>query len=71
VQYTLLYSLADNNDERLRLTLKFAKTLFSDGRYKEAKELFVEVIETRKRVLSDEYPSTLSSINNLATTYRN
>jgi tetratricopeptide (TPR) repeat protein len=71
VQYTLSHSSADDDDERLRLASKFAKTLFSDGRYEEAEELFVEVMETRKRVLSDEHPSTLSSMNNLATTYRN
>jgi hypothetical protein len=29
------------------------------------------VIETRKRVLGEEHPDTLSSIGNLASTYRN
>jgi hypothetical protein len=43
----------------------------SDGQYKEAEELFVEVMETRKRVLSDEHPDTLSSMANLASTYWN
>ena len=62
-QYALSHSLADDNDdERLRLASKFAKTLLSDGQYKEAEELFVEVMETRKRVLGDEHPDTLTSM---------
>jgi thioredoxin-like negative regulator of GroEL len=68
----LSHSLADNNDdERLRLASKFARTLLSNRRYEEAEELFVEVIETTKRVLSDEHPHTLISIANLVATYRN
>jgi hypothetical protein len=43
--------------------------LYSDGQYKAAKELFVQVMETRKRVLGDEHPNTLSSMGNLALTY--
>jgi hypothetical protein len=31
----------------------------------------VQVIETRKRVLREEHPSTLTSMGNLALTYRN
>jgi hypothetical protein len=31
--------------------------------------LFVQVIETRKRVLGLEHPYTLKSISNLASTY--
>jgi hypothetical protein len=46
-------------------------TLYSDGRYKAAEELFVQVMETRKRALGDENPDTLTSIGNLASTYRN
>ena len=69
-QYVLSHSLADNNDnERLRLASRCAMTLLSDGRYKEAEELFVEVMETRKRALTDEHPDTLTSMNNLASTY--
>ncbi|KAI1665578.1 AAA superfamily ATPase [Pyrenophora tritici-repentis] len=71
-QYVLSHSLADDDDgERLRLASKFARTLLSDGRYKEAEGLFVEVMETSKRVLTDEHPSTLTSMVNLASTYRN
>ncbi|KAH7319053.1 hypothetical protein BKA65DRAFT_356306, partial [Rhexocercosporidium sp. MPI-PUGE-AT-0058] len=43
----------------------------NDGRYNEAEASFLEVMETRKRVLGAEHPSTLTSIVNLASTYRN
>jgi hypothetical protein len=39
--------------------------LYSD-QYKVAKELFLQVMGTRKRVLSKEHPSTLNSIHDLA-----
>jgi tetratricopeptide (TPR) repeat protein len=68
-QYVLSHSLADDNDnERLRLASRCATTLLSDGRYKEAEDLFVEVMETSKRVLTDEHPDTLNSMHNLAFT---
>ncbi|RII24885.1 hypothetical protein CUC08_Gglean005700 [Alternaria sp. MG1] len=71
-QYALSHSLADDNDnERLRLASKCGRTLLSDGRYKEAEELEVQVMETRKRVLSDEHLDTLISMANLAETYMN
>ncbi|KAI0605404.1 TPR-12 multi-domain protein [Pyrenophora tritici-repentis] len=71
-QYALSYSPADNDDEeRTRLASKCATALFSDGRYEEAEELQVQVMETRKRVLGDEHPNTLTSMGNLAATYRN
>jgi tetratricopeptide (TPR) repeat protein len=69
-QHALSHSLADSNDEeRLYLASKCARTLYSDGRYKEAEDLQVQVMETRKRVLGDEHPSTLASMGNLAATY--
>jgi hypothetical protein len=46
-------------------------TLLEDGRWMDAEELFVQVMETRKRVLGEEHPSTLTSIANLASTYGN
>jgi tetratricopeptide (TPR) repeat protein len=71
-QYALSHSPADDDDEgRLRLASSCATTLFSDGRYKEAEELFVQVMQTRKRVLTDEHPDTLTSMGDLAVTYRN
>ena len=43
----------------------------NQGRWKEAEELEVQVIETTKRVLGEEYPATLTSMANLASIYRN
>ncbi|ORY10137.1 hypothetical protein BCR34DRAFT_486209 [Clohesyomyces aquaticus] len=43
-------------------------TLHSNGRWKEAEELFAQVMETRKRVLGVEPPDTLISMHNLAST---
>jgi hypothetical protein len=45
--------------------------LYSDGRYDEAEELQVQVMQTMKRALTDEHPDTLTSMGNLASTYRN
>jgi hypothetical protein len=39
------------------------------GRWKEAEDLQVQVMETRKRVLGAKYPSTPNSMNNLASIY--
>jgi tetratricopeptide (TPR) repeat protein len=46
-----------------------ALTYRNQGRWKEAKELEVQVMETRKRVLGAEHPSTLTSMANLASTF--
>ncbi|CAN9176146.1 unnamed protein product [Alternaria alternata] len=71
-QYALSHSPAvDDDEERLQLASRCATTLSSDGRYKEAEELQVQVMQGRKRVLDDEHPDTLSSMANLASTYRN
>ncbi|KAF2268799.1 hypothetical protein CC78DRAFT_454713, partial [Lojkania enalia] len=48
-----------------------ASTYRNQGQWKEAEELEVQVMETRKRVLKDEHPHTLTSMANLASTYRN
>ncbi|KAF1830845.1 hypothetical protein BDW02DRAFT_506598, partial [Decorospora gaudefroyi] len=44
-------------------------TYRNQGWWKEAEELEVQVMETRKRVLGEEHPSTLISMNNLAFTF--
>ncbi|KAL6235048.1 hypothetical protein BDW75DRAFT_149584 [Aspergillus navahoensis] len=48
-----------------------ADCLYSDGRYNEAEELFMQVIVTWKQVLGPKHPATLTSMANLASTYRN
>ena len=69
-QHVLSHSLVDsNNEEMLDFALMCAKTLYSDGRYKEAEELGVQVMQTWKRVLGNEHPDTLISMHNLAFTY--
>jgi tetratricopeptide (TPR) repeat protein len=69
-QYALSHSPADNDDEeRLQLASKCAATLSGDGRYEEAEELQVQVMQACKRMLTDEHPDTLASIANLALTY--
>ena len=46
-------------------------TYRNQGRWKEAKELEVQVIETRKRAFGVKHPDTLASIANLASTFWN
>ncbi|KAK0773303.1 hypothetical protein LTR57_024516 [Friedmanniomyces endolithicus] len=48
-----------------------AATYWNQGRWKEAEELEVKVMETRVRVLGGEHPDTLTSMANLAATYWN
>jgi tetratricopeptide (TPR) repeat protein len=61
----------EETKERKALVWKFAMCLQSDGWYNEAEKLFAEVVETRKRVLGSDHPDTLTSMANLALTYRN
>ncbi|KAF8532211.1 hypothetical protein BDD12DRAFT_902441 [Trichophaea hybrida] len=48
-----------------------ASTFWNQGRWKEAEQLEVQVMETSSRVLGQDHPDTLTSIGNLASTYRN
>lgn len=69
-QYALSHSATDDNyEERLYLAGRCFMTLYSDGRYKEAEELELQVMQTTKRVLGDDHPCTLASMANLASTY--
>jgi tetratricopeptide (TPR) repeat protein len=70
VQYVLSHGQRDDDKERLDLTWKCAMSMHSDGLYKGAGELFVQVMQTWKRVLGDEHPDTLTSMNNLALAYK-
>jgi hypothetical protein len=60
--------VSPEDSDRLGLVQKCAITLYSDGRWKEAEELGVQLMETRKRVLGEEHPDTLTSRHNLAFT---
>jgi tetratricopeptide (TPR) repeat protein len=48
-----------------------SRVYYDEGRWKEAEELEVQVMETRKRVLGAEHPDTLTSMANLASTFWN
>ncbi|BCR88829.1 tetratricopeptide repeat protein [Aspergillus chevalieri] len=47
-----------------------ASTYRNQGRWKEAEELDMKVMETRKQVLGPEHPSTLNGMHNLAYTLK-
>jgi tetratricopeptide (TPR) repeat protein len=71
-KYALSYHpIEQEDDARTDLVWKCAMALYTDGRYNEAGELFVRVMETRKTVFGEEHPHTLISMNNLASSYRN
>jgi tetratricopeptide (TPR) repeat protein len=55
-----------DNEARTNLASKCAITLLTDGRWREAEGLFMQVMETRKRALGVKHPSTLTTMNDLA-----
>jgi tetratricopeptide (TPR) repeat protein len=62
-------SLEGDGEERVDLIEKVAGCLYEDGRYKEAEPWYLQLTEIRKIVFSEEHPSTLTSMNDLASTY--
>ncbi|CZR69913.1 uncharacterized protein PAC_19813 [Phialocephala subalpina] len=54
---------------KLTSIANLASTYSSQGRWKEAEELFVQVMETRKTKLGANHSTTLTSMANLASTY--
>ncbi|RYP58955.1 hypothetical protein DL770_010316 [Monosporascus sp. CRB-9-2] len=61
----------EDDEDRLNLLWKYGICLYYDGRYQEAEAPFERVMETRKTKLGADHPSTLTSMANLASTYRN
>ena len=49
----------------------FALVMQENGDWKNAESLEVQVVNLRKKLLGEEHPETLSSMANLAETYRN
>ncbi|KAK0712753.1 hypothetical protein B0T26DRAFT_651449 [Lasiosphaeria miniovina] len=47
-----------------------ASTFWNQGRWEEAEKLEVQVMETSKTKLGADHPSTLTSMNNLAFTWK-
>jgi hypothetical protein len=62
--------LGDDHPYTLISIGNLASTYRSQGRWKEAEELDVQVLKTFKRVLGEEHPDTLNSMNNLAFTWK-
>jgi tetratricopeptide (TPR) repeat protein len=61
----------DLDEKRMAsLWAELGEAYHDEGRWAEAEELEVRVMETRTRVLGKEHPDTLSSIGSLAATYR-
>src|SRR3984957_5138930 len=50
---------------------RLERVYIDGGRWEEAEKMGVLFLETSKRVLGEEHPDTLMSMNNLALTYRN
>jgi tetratricopeptide (TPR) repeat protein len=63
--------LGDDHPETLRTMGGLAVLYRNQSRYDEAEPLFLETLETRKRVLGDDHPDTLWSMNNLGILYQN
>ncbi|KAK5673906.1 hypothetical protein LTS10_013321 [Elasticomyces elasticus] len=61
--------LGEEHVDTLRAMANLASTYRNQGRWKEAEELEVKVVDARSRVLGEEH-HTLSAITNLASTYR-
>jgi tetratricopeptide (TPR) repeat protein len=59
------------DEDTLDSTAMLAVAYRLEGRWEEAEELDVQVMDTRKTKLGAEPPSTLTSMANLASTYRN
>jgi len=62
--------VAEDDSRRLGLAWKYAMSLYSDGRCREAEVPFDEVFRARKKVLAEEHSDTLTSMNNLALTWK-
>ena len=62
--------LGEEHPDTLSSIANLAATYRNQGRWKEAEELRVRVMEIRKRVLGEEHPSTLNGMKNLAFTLK-
>ncbi|KAI9682985.1 MAG: hypothetical protein M1822_006178 [Bathelium mastoideum] len=66
----LLASFGNSHTLTKIARLSLATILTLQGKWKEAKELEAQAMETHERVLGNEHPSTPASLANLASTYR-
>jgi hypothetical protein len=65
-----LKMLGGEDDETLTSTMMLASVNRLEGRWKEAEQLEMQVMETRKTKYGEDHPDTLSSMANLASIYR-
>ena len=63
--------IGEEHPDTLISMTNLASTYQIQGRWNEAEELFVQVIDMRKRLLGAEHPHTLTSMANLASMYQN
>jgi Tetratricopeptide repeat/NB-ARC domain len=70
VSQSYLVALKVHDKYRAFVCDKISHVYHNEGRWKEAEELQIQVMETRKRVQGHEHPSTLTSMNNLASTFQ-
>jgi hypothetical protein len=62
--------LGEEHPDTISAMANLASTYRKQGRWKEAEELDVKVLEARRRVLGEEHPDTITAIANLAYTKR-
>ncbi|KAJ6103649.1 hypothetical protein N7486_003871 [Penicillium sp. IBT 16267x] len=68
-EHVLMFSL--EGEQTLNSTAMVASVYRLEGRWEEAEQLEVQVMETSKIKLGEDHPNTLTSMANLASTYRN
>jgi tetratricopeptide (TPR) repeat protein len=72
VRYVLEFDMMNKDGEsRMSLMQRYGRCLYSDGRWNEAEAIFSHVLTMEMRSLGAQHPFTLSSMANLASTYRN
>ncbi|KAF1814281.1 HET-domain-containing protein [Eremomyces bilateralis CBS 781.70] len=57
--------------KRIDLQWRYGTCLDADGRWSEAEVVYSQIYEIEEKVLGTEHPDTLTSMANLASTYRN
>ena len=61
-----IFDSRDKDTDILKSRSNIANNCLKLGRYKEAMQLFQQILEARQRLLGDEHPDTLKVMNNLA-----
>ena len=62
--------LGAEHPDTLRNMSNLAFTYFNQGRWNEAEQLQIQVMDMTKKILGADHPDTLTSMENLACTYR-